>query len=409
MMYSHSRLGAYETCPRKFAFQYIEKPDIPRRDSIEAYMGTRVHDALEHLYGAVRMDRVPKWEEVRDYYDTEWAKNWKDDIFIVHAEQTAEDYRNVGRRCLQDYFVKNYPFIDGRVLGLEEHIWVDLDGTGAYRLQGFIDRLALQDSGAIEIHDYKTSRRLPTQEDADHERQLALYQIAVQERWPDTPEVTLIWHYLRFNKRLISKRSPEALNELKRDTIRLIDAIETATPRNDFPPHESQLCDWCDFQVLCPAKRHLIAVAAMTPEQFSADEGVQLADRYAAAKGREAQAESDLQEAKDRILDFAKQTNILRLRGHNISVKVNYRKETTIPNQGDPNRKILESLVRASGQWVEVSDLSRSKLPKAVQTDLFDAHTRQRIAELLVTRETPTVTASKLSNEEQDDGPDLGA
>jgi putative RecB family exonuclease len=407
MIFSHSRLNTYENCPRKFAFQYIEKPDIEKRDSIEAFMGSCVHKVLEHLYASVQMQRVPKWEETRDFYEDYWTKNLKPDVLIVRTEFTADDYRNVGRRCLQDYFVKQYPFINGRVLGLEEKIWVDLDGSGKYKLQGFIDRLDQLDDGTIEIHDYKTSRRLPTQEEIDAERQLALYQIAVQERWRDIPGVRLVWHYLRANKALISVRSSESLQQLKTETIHLIDTIDAAIVRNDFPPHETQLCDWCEFQSICPTKRHAVAVAAMTPEQYSADQGVQLVDQFVAAKSRVDDAQQELQFARDQIVEFSKRTTLVRLQGHSASVRVYQRLEQTVPNADDPNRKVLEAVVRASGQWDKVSDLSRSKLPKAIQGDLFDPATKQRIAGLLVQRESVTVSTSKLTSENTDDGPDF--
>ena len=407
MIFSHSRLNTYENCARKFAFQYIEKPDIEKRDSIEAFMGSCVHKVLEHLYSSVQMQRVPKWEETRDFYEDYWTKNWKNDILIVRTEYSADDYRNVGRRCLQDYFVKHYPFINGRVLGLEEKIWVDLDGTGQYKLQGFIDRLDQLDDGTIEIHDYKTSRRLPSQEEIDSERQLALYQIAVHERWPDVPAIRLVWHYLRANKAMISVRPPESLQQLKTDTIRLIDMINAAIVRNDFPPHETQLCDWCEFQSICPAKRHPAAVASMTPEQYSADQGVQLVDQFVAAKTQVDQAQQELDFARNQIIEYSRQTSMVRLQGHGVSVRVYQRVEPTVPNSDDPNRKVLEAVVRASGQWDKVSDLSRSKLPKAIQGNLFDPATKQRIAELMVQRESVTVSTSKITTEDTNDGPDF--
>ena len=56
------------------------------------------------------------------------------------------------------------------------------DASG-YWIQGFIDRIARARDGAIEIQDYKTSARLPSQANVDDDRQLALYQIGVGERF----------------------------------------------------------------------------------------------------------------------------------------------------------------------------------------------------------------------------------
>jgi len=407
MVFSHSRLSTYEDCPRKYAFKYIEKPPIEERRSVEAFMGSAVHEVLEKLYQSVQMERIPKWEEIRDFYEDYWERNWRDDILIVRTEFTGADYRNVGRRCLQDYFVGHYPFADGRILGLEERIVFDLDAAGRYKIQGYIDRLVESDDGTIEIHDYKTNRRLPSQDEVNRNRQLALYQLGIEKRWDNVPAVRLVWHYLRANRTLRSVRSREALDELRAETIGLIDTIEAARVDNDFPPHETQLCDWCEFQSICPAKRHLATTAVLTPQEFAADSGVQLVDRFIAAARQRAQAETELQNARQEVIDFGRANNLTRIHGHHASVGISRRWEQAIPNQDDPNRKLLETLVRASGQWDEVSDLSRSKLPKALQGDLFDATARRQIAELLTRNEVITVTKREEATEATDDGPDV--
>jgi hypothetical protein len=58
-VYSHSRLGTFETCPRQYWFAYIEKPEIERPDTAEAFLGNRVHEALEHLYFRLLNGRHP--------------------------------------------------------------------------------------------------------------------------------------------------------------------------------------------------------------------------------------------------------------------------------------------------------------------------------------------------------------
>ena len=47
--YSHSRLSTFEQCPLKFKFQYIDKIE-KAEESVEAFMGKRVHEVLEKLY-----------------------------------------------------------------------------------------------------------------------------------------------------------------------------------------------------------------------------------------------------------------------------------------------------------------------------------------------------------------------
>ena len=54
-----------------------------------------------------------------------------------------------------------------------------LNGERDYSIRGYIDRLVLVDQSILEIHDYKTSGKLPAQKDVDSDRQLAFYQIGV--------------------------------------------------------------------------------------------------------------------------------------------------------------------------------------------------------------------------------------
>ena len=82
------------------------------------------------------------------------------------------------------------------------------------RLQGFVDRIARTRDGAIEIHDYKTSARVPSQSEVDEDRQLALYQIGVGARFGAQRPVRLVWHYLRQRRMLVSTRTPEQLDAL---------------------------------------------------------------------------------------------------------------------------------------------------------------------------------------------------
>ena len=57
-LYSHSRLSNFENCPKKFHYRYVLR--IPSEfESIEGFVGKRVHEVLERLYLAVRKGSVP--------------------------------------------------------------------------------------------------------------------------------------------------------------------------------------------------------------------------------------------------------------------------------------------------------------------------------------------------------------
>lgn len=47
-LYSYSRLRCYEQCPQKYKFQYIDKIKIEAKESIELFLGKRVHKTLKN-------------------------------------------------------------------------------------------------------------------------------------------------------------------------------------------------------------------------------------------------------------------------------------------------------------------------------------------------------------------------
>ena len=248
-IYSHSRLSAFEQCPLKFKYKYIDKiiPEIEK--SIEAHLGSITHETLEWLYTEVKNNSLPTIDQIIVYYSTKWEENYKPEILIVKKQFTTKDYFNKGIQFLLDYYTKHKPF-DDNTLEIEKKIIFNLDETGEYKLQGFIDRLVHNlETGEYEIHDYKTGNYLPTQEKIDSDRQLALYSIAIKELFGQDKEVILIWHYLAHNIKICSKRTNEQLNQLKKETLELIKKIESTT---EFPANKSVLCNWCEYKNICP-------------------------------------------------------------------------------------------------------------------------------------------------------------
>jgi hypothetical protein len=81
--YSHSRLETYGNCPRLYKLQYIDKVEVGEVESVEAFLGGRVHEALEKLYKDVRMMCLPTCEEVLAHYDKIWDENWHEGVNIV--------------------------------------------------------------------------------------------------------------------------------------------------------------------------------------------------------------------------------------------------------------------------------------------------------------------------------------
>lgn len=250
VIYSHSRLSTFENCPKKFKFRYIDRIIPPIEKSIETHLGKVVHETLEWLYLQVKRKINPTIDDVVIYYSKRWEESWDPAIKNVKKKLTTKEFFNRGVQFLLDYYMRNKPFKDN-TLRVEKRILINLDEDGKYRIQGFIDRLVYNmKTGEYEVHDYKTSHNLPQPEAIDKDRQLGLYSIAIKNEFGRNKKVSLIWHYLAFNRKLRSQRSDEQLEKLKKETIELINKIES---EKEFLPKKSYLCNWCEYKAICPA------------------------------------------------------------------------------------------------------------------------------------------------------------
>ena len=274
--YSHSKLSTFEMCPYCYQLKYIDRIKIEKVRMIEAFMGSMVHETLEQLYKLVGSCKIPTLEETLDDYVRRWGEQWSDDIKILDPDLSAENYKEIGRTCIQHFYKRHSPFDQGIILGLEKRISLPLDGE--HTITGSIDRLMRPKDGVFEIHDYKTSKHLYTQDEADADRQLGLYETAVRQDFPEAEEIRLVWHFLRYDTRLESIRSTAQRNTLCQDTLHLIQEIESI---KEFPTNETNLCKWCGYINVCRAKGHRIKVAALPANRFLEEDGVKLVNRLA--------------------------------------------------------------------------------------------------------------------------------
>ena len=248
-LYSHSRLSTFEKCPLQYRYRYLEKI---KRDtqSIEAFLGNRVHETLERLYRELLASRTPSLDELLAHYHKNWKENFSGKITIVKTKLGQDHYRDIGAECLTKFYRSEHPFDDGTTVGLEEQVTLALDDQGRYQLRGYIDRLVRREQDVFEIHDYKTSSGwLPRESDLRKDRQLTVYRMAVAKRFPEAREIRLVWHYLVSGRTFRSDRTPEEIERQRRQMIGLIDTIEAA---KEFPARVSALCDWCEYRDICP-------------------------------------------------------------------------------------------------------------------------------------------------------------
>jgi putative RecB family exonuclease len=402
-VYSHSRLGTFESCPLMYKFSYIDK--IKRdQEGVEAFMGLRFHEVMELLYKDINF-KTHTLKDLLCFYDSNWRKEWHDEIVITKKDRTEKDYYNLGKKCIEDYYKRYYPFNSSRVLSLERKISIQLDEEGKYKLTGYIDRVSQDPKGTYEIHDYKTAGTLPAQKYLDEDRQLALYQIGIQNIWNDVKNVNLIWHYVVFDKEMISTRSSEQLAKLKQDIIGLIDTVESTT---EFTPNESGLCAWCSYPDLCPKRKHLYKVEALPVNEYLGDDGVKLVNTFASLSADKkklneeiSKIDDELEKVKEAVYEYAEKEGADVIAGSSNKLKVSEKQKLIFPAKGSPERDEIKNILCQADKWDEVAKMDIPAVEKAVLEQRWDKTIIDKVKAFLRLEIKKSVSLSKHDEKEK--------
>jgi len=251
--FSHSGIQSFKKCPSQFKFRYIDQI-FKKDEGIEAFLGKRVHEAIEYLYKTVKSGNIPLVDEIMRVHKSLWKDKWHDRIAIVYKDKTPRDYFYLGESCIARFYRQYYPFSE-KVVATEHEMVFTLDGDENYRIKGIIDRVDHDGNGNWEIHDYKTGKRAMSNKEADRDHQLALYQIGLMAETDNIQSVKLVWHFIQHGKRIESSRNPEQIRKVIVDTKSSIDEIrERIKNGGTFPPKKTILCNWCYYWEECPVQ-----------------------------------------------------------------------------------------------------------------------------------------------------------
>ncbi len=370
VVYSHSRIEMFNQCKLKYKFRYIDREQPLFEKTIEAFMGSLVHLVLEKLYKDLKYAKINTLEELLKFYDDYWNENWNEDIYLVKDGLDAENYREMGRKYIKNYYKRYYPFDEFETIGLEMEVNIDLNGDNKYVLVGYIDRLAKRDD-VIYIIDYKTSNTLPTNDKIEMDRQLALYSIAVSRMYPFAKKIILRWHYLAFDQVLETNKSAKDIDKVKKEIIKDIDIIER---ESNFDASESVLCEWCEFQHLCPLRKHKIMVSDKFSQKrlFEGKKGKDLVNEYVELKAKKEEIDRKLELLKERLFEYSEKRGVDNLFGDKYVARLRTYKKLDFPKSGTVEKNIVDRVIKENGLWDKYSMLNTFSLSKDIQEGVVD-------------------------------------
>lgn len=304
---SYSALDTFKQCPLKYKYQVIDK--IKTLKTKEAVFGSVLHKALEWFHKQTPVS--PTSDELLNKFKEIWPKNES-----VFSEDEDMIYFSEAIKILKNYY-ENYLKIKDNfsVLGTETRFEVMLENPQNKKekclLTGIIDRVDKTKEG-IEVVDYKTTKKLPSQEDIHNSMQMSLYCLGVINRWPQFAEkgienIKLTLYYLKHQETISTHRTQEQLNKIQEHVWKKLKEIEASK----FEPLPSVLCDWCGYKKICSMWKHLYK------KEFSIDDeqAKKVVNEYLALKENNTQNNKKINELKEIIERYLNNEKIERIFG----------------------------------------------------------------------------------------------
>lgn len=405
--YSYSALETFESCPKKFQFNYLDKIKREKKGNAPAIMGGIVHRVLEKAY-KLGADGIlyPKEDMIRFYKD-EWNKIVIDYIEVTSEYHTVDDYINIGEKILVEYYEKFQPFNQSKLLGTEINLFFILPNTD-FKFNCRIDRLSKRADGVIEIVDYKTGTYLAKPIDKNYHFQMGLYLLAVRANYPNFKEIELVQYFLRHGEEVRYRmRDDEEENLVEQLRIAVLETLHAADV-NSFLPKESSFCGFCNYVDICPAKIHNLMLEdeeKSSTGEISAEKLKELANQFI-EKNKESKAlKDDIEGLKAQLIEISKQYDMSIFESDFGKVSVSLKNDIKFVTKTDNPKEFAELnfLCREAGLDDYFVLDSRALMKDGVKKQRVKQELLEILQPFIKPTEIPRVTVRKKSEKSDDD------
>lgn len=246
MRLSYSALSAFNQCPKKYQWQYVERIKVP--PTPDQFFGILIHEIMEEM---LKNDPViPSLTKVIEIYNSRWNPK------VFKGEISEKEFYNTGLEIIKNFHQSHTPGLS-TILSTEKFFEIYWEG---HKIVGKIDRVDRHPTGEIEIIDYKTNKKLPSEDGFSYDLQLPLYHWAAKTIWNDVDKVKLTLYFLRHNKKI----TPEKIRNLNDLQLHILSTVKKID-KSDFNPTPSVLCGWCEYLDRCPEGQDYLAKKQKNP------------------------------------------------------------------------------------------------------------------------------------------------
>lgn len=380
MRLSFSSLDTYQTCGLKYKYKEIDKIKEPK--SKEQFFGTLLHQVMQYIHTPGFTS--PTLENALEYY----ASKWDESLFENEMENRSAFAQGVD--IIQRYY-KDNDVAKINIVALEKRFEIEIgeEEKGEMKgekhiISGIIDRIDRTENG-FDIIDYKTARKMPTQENVDTSIQLSIYLLAFLHMYPkerdNIKNLRVSLYYLKHGQKLTATRTFEELDQVQKVFLDVISAIQ----KEQFEPRVSPLCDWCGYQERCPMWRHKFET-----EKIENKEVQEAIEEYVRIKKEASSQRKRIAELQKTIAKFMEQEGVKRVFGTDTIV------EQTIRQTFDYNKGDLKDILEPEDRWEDVIKVDGVALRKVLGE--LSPPLRERVEQTKeLKRETQSLVTKKRS------------
>jgi CRISPR/Cas system-associated exonuclease Cas4 (RecB family) len=214
--YTFSKINTYETCPRKFKFQYIDKVSGPFVYNEALIKGNAVHSILEALPDKHNGKYYDKYKHIVDeFLQTGIGKRYFE---VRHSKEQRIALNNVLEPCAYN---------DNNVI-----------------FRGIVDYVTII-TNIIILVDWKTGFK--KEFTSQSFLQLLLYAIYFFQKYKIN-DILLSYVYIEHNHENTLLLNRSELNNYKNTLLNIVSNIETDLT---YDKNITPLCSWCDFMDIC--------------------------------------------------------------------------------------------------------------------------------------------------------------
>lgn len=243
---SPSSAGAFDGCPRRWMFKYVERRPEPSGQA--AIVGSFVHEVLEALCGLDPHERTQDRAKLiaRDLWPT--VELDPDYLALELTDEDARAFRWQSWLAVTGLWHLEDP-AEVEILSTEQKVTAELAGVPFLGIIDRVDRI----NGGLVISDYKSGSLPGARWRGDKMQQVLLYAGAFEQVDGQQPERARLL-YLGQRILEITVTTPK-IEDAARQLATTWEGIEAACASDRFDAKPGVLCGWCPFASECPEGR----------------------------------------------------------------------------------------------------------------------------------------------------------